>query len=147
MKAGKWIEGGTVFLIGGALYSMLEILWRGYTHWSMTVTGGVCFLVLYVLHVYGKKIPFVLRCVIGAAAITAAEFAAGCIVNLWLGWQVWDYSDVPMNVLGQICPVFSLLWLGLCAAACPICRRLSRPFRAAAERHPGKPCISPLSGV
>ena len=130
----KWLEFSTVFLIGGVLYSMLEILWRGYTHWSMTVTGGVCFLVLYGLHVYGRRIPFVLRCLIGAAAITAAEFTAGCVVNLWLGWYVWDYSGAPMNVLGQICPAFSLLWLGLCAIACPICRRISRPFQAASGR-------------
>jgi|GEM_PF-3890739 len=30
-----------VFLSGGGIYSALEILWRGYTHWTMAVTGGV----------------------------------------------------------------------------------------------------------
>ncbi len=40
---------------------MVEILWRGYTHWTMTLTGGVCFLVLYGLHVYAVRVPFFVR--------------------------------------------------------------------------------------
>ena len=122
----KTAEWSVIFLIGAAAYSMLEILWRGYTHWSMTLTGGVCFLVLYALHIYGRWIPFLSRCIIGALAITAAEFTAGCIVNLYLGWEVWDYSDVPLNILGQICPLYSLLWCGLCALSSPLCRRLAK---------------------
>ena len=81
-----------VFLIGGAVYSMLEIAWRGYTHWSMTLCGGLCFLVLYALHVHARALPLLLRCLLGSLSITALEFAAGCIVNLWLGWDVWEYS-------------------------------------------------------
>lgn len=124
----KVLEFATVFLTGGAAYSLLEILWRGYTHWTMTVTGGICFTVLYVLHVYTRALSFLTRCVIGTAVITLVEFAVGCTVNLWLGWAVWDYADVPGNVLGQICLPFSLMWLLLCAAACPLCRRLAECF-------------------
>lgn len=124
----KVLEFATVFLTGGAAYSLLEILWRGYTHWTMTVTGGICFTVLYVLHVYTRALSFLTRCVIGTATITLVEFAVGCTVNLWLGWAVWDYADVPGNVLGQICLPFSLMWLLLCAAACPLCRRLAECF-------------------
>ena len=112
----------------------MEILWRGYTHWTMTVTGGVCFTVLYILHIYARAIPFLWRCVLGSAAITLVEFAVGCTVNLWLGWDVWNYSDVPCNLLGQICLPFSLLWTALCAASCPICRRLSACFAPLAIR-------------
>ena len=125
----KLTEWMTVFLIGGALYSMLEILWRGYTHWSMTITGGICFAALYALHVYGTAMPFFLRCLLGAVSITAAELAAGCIVNLWLGWEVWDYSGVRGNLLGQICLPFSVLWLLLCALAAPLCRHLGHCLR------------------
>ncbi len=114
----------TVFGIGAAAYSLLEILWRGYTHWSMSLTGGVCFSVLFFLHVYAHHLPLSLRCVLGACAITAAEFLVGCTVNLWLGWNVWDYSGVPLNLCGQICLPYSLFWLILCALAAPICRRL-----------------------
>ena len=107
---------------------MLEILWRGYTHWSMTLVGGLCFLVLYALHAYVRAVPFLLRCLLGAIAVTALEFSAGCVVNLWLGWRVWDYSGAPMNLLGQICPFYTLLWFVLSAAAAPPCRRLTAVF-------------------
>ena len=53
----------------------------------------------------------------GAVIATLAEFFTGCVVNLWLGWNVWDYSDMWGNVLGQICPAFSLLWVFMSAVA------------------------------
>ena len=134
----RLFEFATVFGIGGVLYSMVEILWRGYTHWTMTITGGMCFLVLYALHVYAVRMPFLVRCFFGALAITAAEFVAGCIVNLWLRWEVWDYSDVPYNILGQVCPLFSFLWLLLGAAAAPICRRLARRITGEIPRKNGR---------
>ena len=34
----------SVFSIGAAGYSLLEILWRGNTHWTMTLAGGICFM-------------------------------------------------------------------------------------------------------
>ena len=70
------------------------------------------------------------------AAITLVEFAVGCTVNLWLGWGVWNYANVPGNVLGQICLPFSLIWLLLCAAACPICRRLAGCFPPSCNPRP-----------
>ena len=133
----KFLEFATVFLTGGAAYSLIEILWRGYTHWTMTITGGICFTVLYILHVYARALSFLTRCVIGTAVITLVEFAVGCTVNLWLGWNVWNYSNVPGNVLGQICLPFSLMWLLLCAAACPVCRRLAECFHPLAIRTRG----------
>ena len=55
-----------------------------------------------------------LRALIGATLITAVEFLVGSVVNLWLGWQVWDYSARFCNIYGQICPLFSGLWFLLC---------------------------------
>ena len=51
------------------------------------------------------------QCIIGSFVVTGIEFVSGCIVNLWLGWNVWDYSNMPLNLLGQICLPFSLLWV------------------------------------
>ena len=51
------------------------------------------------------------------ALATALEFITGCIVNLWLGWDVWDYSDMPGNLMGQICPQYTLLWAVLVLVA------------------------------
>ena len=45
------------------------------------------------------------------------EFSTGCLVNLRLGWNVWDYSNLPFNLFGQVCLPFALMFLPLCAAA------------------------------
>lgn len=50
------------------------------------------------------------KCLIGSIVITSIEFLSGCIVNVWLKMDIWDYSAMPINILGQICPIYSLLW-------------------------------------
>ena len=103
-----------IFCLGAFGYTLLEILWRGYSHWSMSLTGGFCFLMIYLLNTQFPDTHFLLRLCIGTAIITLTEFAVGCVVNLLLGWNVWDYSHLPFNLLGQICPLYTLLWFLLC---------------------------------
>ena len=62
--------------------------------------------------------------------ITTVEFVAGCIVNLRLHWQVWDYSSLPFNLLGQICPRFILMWFALSIPGVALCTLLHRLFTA-----------------
>ena len=109
-----------MFLTGGILYSAIEILWRGYTHWSMTLAGGICLALIHWLNMklHGKDI--LLKCLLGGLLITAVEFTAGVIVNLWLGLNVWDYSGMTGNLLGQICPAFSVLWFLISFPACMV---------------------------
>ena len=38
---------GLVFIIGGLMYALIEISARGYTHWSMVLTGGLCLTLMY----------------------------------------------------------------------------------------------------
>ncbi len=106
-------------LIGGRLYTWMELLWRGCTHWTMFILGGVCFVVLGLLNEY--KIPWhwclLRQVVVGACIVTGFEFFTGCIVNLWLGWGVWDYSNLPFNICGQVCLYYFLLWIPLSAVA------------------------------
>ncbi len=106
-----------LYLIGGRLYTWIELIWRGYTHWTMFVLGGVCFVIMGLLNEYKYTwdIPLLKQSIISAVIITVFEFITGCIVNLWLGWQVWDYSELPYNLLGQICLYFFLLWIPLSA--------------------------------
>lgn len=103
-----------IFLIGAIGYGLIETLYRGFTHWTMLLTGGIIFVIIY--HVYAKneKAPLWQKCLIGAFIITIIELAAGCIVNLWLGWNVWDYSAYTFNFLGQVCLVFTFMWFLLC---------------------------------
>ncbi len=94
---------------------MLELLWRGWSHWSMALAGGVCFSLLGRIsdHMKGHSLPA--RCAAGSAAITGVEFVFGCIFNLGLHMQVWDYSGELFNVAGQVCARYSLLWFVLSA--------------------------------
>lgn len=107
-----------LFGIGGLLYTVIELIFRGHTHWTMFIVGGLCFvLVGSINEIMPWNTSLILQCVIGAAIITGIEFVSGCIINLWLGWNVWDYSDVPFNLLGQVCLPFSFLWIVLSAIA------------------------------
>ena len=101
-KIRKARDYSVVWLIGSAGYSLIEILWRGFTHWTMAVTGGLCFALLYQLNLRHPRERMTLKCLRGAAVITAVEFLVGCIVNLKLKWQVWDYSNSFGNLLGQV---------------------------------------------
>ena len=100
-----------IFLLGGVLYQGLELLWRSRTHWSMFLAGGTCAVLLdFLCNGVFFALPLFLKCLLGAAVITGVEFAFGWVVNLKLGWGVWDYSDRRGNVLGQICPIYSAYW-------------------------------------
>ena len=104
-------ELGLVFLIGGISYGIMEILFRGYTQWSMLVTGGICFFIFYLINFKLETHNLLIRCIISTLIITTLEFIVGYIVNIVLKWNVWDYSHMPYNIKGQICLGFSGIWL------------------------------------
>lgn len=107
-----------LFLIGGIIYAGVEILWRGYTHWTMAVLGGSVFLLIGGLNNWLPwEMPLGLQCFIGAVIVTIAELLAGIVLNIWLGLAIWDYSNLPGNVLGQICPQFFAAWVALSLVA------------------------------
>ena len=100
------------FILGGTAYVGLEYLWRGRSHISMFIAGGLAFALLD--GIFARyAMPLLYKCAVGAALITALEFAAGYIVNIRMGLAVWDYSLRPLNLYGQICPEFTLMWAGL----------------------------------
>ena len=113
-----------VYILGGCLYACIELLWRGWTHWTMLLCGGLCFTVMYVIS--GIELSLIKKCVLSTACICLVEFLTGCIVNLHLKWQVWDYSDLPFNLLGQICPQFLALWLMLSVPGLLFCSALRK---------------------
>lgn len=103
---------------GGSTYCALEVIWRGYSHWTMLVLAAVVFIIVGLLNeVWSWQTSIALQVAAGTALATALEFITGCIVNLWLGWDVWDYSDMPGNLMGQICPQYTLLWAALVLVA------------------------------
>lgn len=105
-----------LFLIGGFAYFYIEILFRGHSHFSMIICGGLAFICCGMLNqVFPHKLSFLTQIIISCLIITILELITGYIVNIKLGWEVWDYSDLPYNLYGQICPAFSLIWLILSA--------------------------------
>lgn len=101
-------------LIGGFTYYLIEVIWRGHSHWTMFLVGGLCGYVIGLINeVFSWELAIWKQVLIGASAVTAIEFVSGCIINLWLGWNVWDYSNLPLNLLGQVCLYFFFLWMPL----------------------------------
>ena len=99
-----------LLVVGGAAYYGIEIVARGFSHWTMFVVGGICFVLVGIINEITPKVPLIQQMVLSAAIITTIEFMSGCVLNLWLGLNIWDYSDEVGNVLGQICPGHTLYW-------------------------------------
>lgn len=112
--------------VGGMSYVALELLWRGWSHGSMFLVGGLCFLVLIPL---GRlRLPLLTRAVIGACAVTGVELVSGLVVNRILGLNVWDYSGMPYNFMGQICISYFFLWIWVSMLSFGLDRGIRRLF-------------------
>ncbi|BDF33958.1 hypothetical protein CE91St62_20230 [Lachnospiraceae bacterium] len=101
--------------LGGCIYYTLEVVFRGFSHWSMFLLGGICLLFF---EIQGRAVNWedalwrqLIRCIV---FVTSMEFITGIIVNKWLGLGVWDYTNQPFHLFGQICLPFVVLFSGLC---------------------------------
>lgn len=119
---------GLFFLIGAVGYAAIEIIWRGHTHWSMALAGGFAFVFFSIVAKKFMARSIFTKAAICAIGVTAIEFIFGVIFNLWLKMGVWDYSYMPLNLLGQICPAFMLIWLGLAIVFLPFVEILNRDY-------------------
>lgn len=102
-----------LLLTGGALYYCIELMARGFSHWTMLFVGGICFILIGIINEIMPKIPLVWQMILSAVIITAVEFVSGCILNIWLGLDIWDYSDETFNLIGQISLKHSIYWFFL----------------------------------
>ena len=118
----KILQKLAIFGVGGGAYVGLELLWRGRSHGSMFVAGGLCLLLVGPLG--QKRGNFLGRLLMGMGIITAVELGTGLVVNR--DYKVWDYRKMPGNFLGQICPQFCLLWLPLAALAMGIYGKMEK---------------------
>ena len=114
MKQSKIKKYEFLFFVGATIYVIIEKLYRGYSHWTMFLLGGICFIALGLINeVIPWDMPLLLQMFIGGIIITVLELITGCVVNLWFGWNVWDYSELPFNLWGQISLFSSIVWVGL----------------------------------
>ena len=74
---------GGIFILGGLSYGLLEIMWRGFTHWTMVIAGGLAFLALYISYnSFAIHWPLIGKAALGMIVITAIELVFGYIFNL-----------------------------------------------------------------
>ncbi len=118
------------FLIGGAGYGLLEVLWRGQTHPSMALTGGVCFVMICLLNQKLSHMPLLFRGALCAVFVTATELLVGILVNRILELHVWDYSGARFHLFGQICLEYTCCWFLLCTALSFVTSRIFRKKRS-----------------
>lgn len=118
-----------LFSFGAIGYGLLEILWRGYTHWSMLTAGGLCFTFFGALADKFKKANLFIKALIGSLFITTIELVFGVIFNILLKKNVWNYSKMPLNFLGQICALYSFFWLILSFIFIPIAKLAKKQLR------------------
>ena len=119
---------GLLFILGAVGYAAMETIWRGHTHWSMMIAGGLCFILFSLAAEALRGRSILLKAVTCAVGVTAIEFIFGVVFNIYLGMGVWDYSHVPFNIMGQICPMFSLLWVGIAIAFLPLADAINKSY-------------------
>ena len=117
-----------LFILGAVGYAAIEVIFRGRTHWSMMIAGGLCLILFSMVSelLSGKSI--LLKAALCAVGVTAIEFIFGVVFNIWLGMGVWDYSDVPFNLMGQICPIFSIMWAGIAILFLPLAEIINHDY-------------------
>ena len=102
-----------LFQIGAVGYPLLEMAYRGRSHPSMALAGGMAMAALG--HISKTDRPLWQQALLGGVTITGIEYGVGMVFNR--RYRVWDYRRTPLNVQGQICLPYTLVWCGLSAAA------------------------------
>lgn len=112
------VEHSILFTIGGLIYYCIELLYRGYSSWQIIIVGGLCFVFIGLINKFlSWQTPLWLQSIIATIIVTVVEYVSGLILNVWLGLGIWDYSQLPFNLWGQICLYYSLAWLVLSVIA------------------------------
>ncbi len=122
----KKISDLTLFGTGALGYGLIEILWRGRTHWSMVLAGGISFWGLSKISSKYKKFNLFIKSVMGCGFITALELVFGFVFNILLKRKIWDYSKMPFNIGGQICPLYSFFWFALSFIFIPVTDKIKQ---------------------
>lgn len=76
----------------------------------MFICGGLSGIFGHLLYQNNPGMSIIKKSLLITVMILALEYISGYIVNIELGLRVWDYSNLPLNINGQICMRFALIW-------------------------------------
>ena len=117
----------TLFVIGSLMGWVIELFFRRFVSQKKWMNPG--FLTGPYLPIYGfgvavlygvsnvplgitnQVIDIIVRVIIIGVGMTLIEFVAGLIFIKGCKIKLWDYSNRKGNIMGIICPSFSLIWL------------------------------------
>ena len=125
-RAKKILTYALLTLVGGSVYVLIEITFRGYSHISMFAVGGLCLALISLTDVSFPRLGLIPKSAVCGIIISLAELTAGIVLNVYMDLKIWDYSSLRFNLLGQICPQFSLIWAALSIPAIYLSRFLRR---------------------
>ena len=126
MKTRKITQTAVLFLAGGIGYYLIEVTFRGHSHWTMGLCGGLCLVGIYFINLKFSHLSYITRAAMCSGLITTVEFLAVCILNLWLNLGIWDYSSLKYNLLGQISLLFSCIWFALSLIICFVLTKVTQ---------------------
>lgn len=116
-----------LWFFGGTIYFLIEVAYKSLTEhperisWTMLVLAT---LLTIPVERCGAELPWEcplwIQALTCASLVTVVELVAGLVLNVFLGLNIWDYSDLPFNLWGQICPQYAAAWWFLCLAFIPI---------------------------
>lgn len=118
-----------LLLVGALGYGLIEVFWRGYTHWSMLIAGAIGLCVIDYLDENSAGLGDWGKAWLSSLILLSMELIIGVAVNIYGGGRVWDYSTMPYNFLGQICLYYALIWLLLARIALPVRRWFARGLK------------------
>ena len=112
-----------IWFIFGMCYFTLEGIYRipkgGYANIAMLFVGGLCGVLVGSINQIPKfyKMAVWKQAVIGTVLTLVVEYISGYILNIKMGLDIWDYSDMYFNLNGQVCFEFAVIWFLLMPTA------------------------------
>ena len=106
----------SIWFIFGMCYFTLEGIYRipkgGFANLIMLFIGGLCGVLIGSINQFPKfnNMAVWKQAAIGTVLTLIVEYASGYVLNIKLGLNIWNYSDMYFNIKGQICLEFALIW-------------------------------------
>lgn len=111
-----------IFILCGVIYYSMELIWRGYSHYSMFLCAGVAGLVIMFLndHFYNFSTDFRIQSLTAGLICSIIEYGIGEIFNR--DYSIWDYRGLWGTISwldNQVNILFVGLWIVISCFAIP----------------------------